>query len=53
MRAAFDVSDYDITDLQLRRAEELGSVLPFFFFFKLPTGILFRKKKVREEETEA
>lgn len=26
---------------------------PFFFFFKLPTGILFRKKKVREEETEA
>ena len=37
-RTAFDVSDYDITDVQPRRAEEWGSVLsvfPFFFFFLL------------------
>ena len=49
-RTAFDVSDYDITDVQPRRAEEWGSVLsvfPFFFFFllSLPSGILFRKKE--------
>lgn len=43
-RAAFDVSDYDITDVQPRRAEEWGSVLSVFFF-SLPSGILFRKKE--------
>lgn len=43
-RTAFDVSDYDITDVQPRRAEEWGSVLSIFFFFSLPSGILFRKK---------
>lgn len=31
-RTAFDVSDYDITDVQPRRAEEWGSVLSVFFF---------------------
>lgn len=30
-RIAFDVSDYDITDVQPRRAEEWGSVLSVFF----------------------
>lgn len=44
-RTAFDVSDYDITDVQPRRAEEWGSVLSVFFFFSLPSGILFRKKE--------
>lgn len=48
-RTAFDVSDYDITDVQSRRAEEWGSVLSVFF--SLPSGILFRKKE-REGETE-
>ena len=43
-RTAFDVSDYDITDVQPRRAEEWGSVLSVFFFL-LPRGILFRKKE--------
>lgn len=55
-RTAFDVSDYDITDVQQRRAEEWGSVLSVFFFFSsfflsLPSGILFWKKK-REGEAE-
>lgn len=31
-RAAFDVSDYDITDVQPRRAEEWGSALSLFSF---------------------
>lgn len=31
-RTAFDVSDYDITDVQPRRAEEWGSVLSVFSF---------------------
>lgn len=37
-RAAFDVSDYDITDVQPRRAEEWGSTHSLFsfsvFFFR-------------------
>lgn len=40
-RTAFDVSDYDITDMQSRRVEEWGSVLRVFFFLLLPSGILF------------
>lgn len=46
-RAVFDVSDYDITDVQRRRAEEWGSVLSLYFFFlslSHPSGTLFRKK---------
>lgn len=31
-RTAFDVSDYDITDVQPRRAEEWGSALSLFSF---------------------
>lgn len=55
-RAAFDVSDYDITDVQSRRAEEWGSVLGVFFFFfllllLLPSGILFREKGREGTET--
>lgn len=55
-RAAFDVSDYDITDVQPRRAEEWGSARSlfsfsvFFFFFSSlihshPSGTLFREIK--------
>lgn len=44
--AAFDVSDYDITDVQPRRAEEWGSMLSVFcFFFSHPSGTLFQKKE--------
>lgn len=40
------MSDYDITDVQPRRAEEWRSVLSvFFFLFSHPSGILFRKKE--------
>lgn len=50
-RTAFDVSDYDITDVQLRRAEEWGSMLRVFsFLFLLPSGILFREKEGRKEQ---
>lgn len=52
-RTAFDVSDYDITDVQPRRAEEWGSVLSVFFSLPLPSGILFRKKEGgRDRDTE-
>lgn len=49
-RTAFDVSDYDITDVQSRRAEEWGSVLSFFFLL-LPSGILFRERREGGTET--
>lgn len=59
-RAAFDVSDYDITDVQPRRAEEWGSAFSLFsfsfFFFTLihphPSGTLFREKGGRDRGSE-
>lgn len=59
-RAAFDVSDYDITDVQPRRAEEWGSALSlfsfsFFFFTHIhphPSGTLFREKGGRDRGAE-
>lgn len=44
--AAFDVSDYDITDVQPRRAEEWGSMLSVFcFFFHIPVAHYSKRKK--------
>lgn len=51
-RTAFDVSDYDITDVQPRRAEEWGSVLSvFFFFFHFPVAYYSERKREGETET--
>lgn len=51
-RTAFDVSDYDITDVQSRRAEEWGSVLSvFFFFFNFPVAYYSERKREGETET--
>lgn len=49
-RTAFDVSDYDITDVQPRRAEEWGSVLSVFFFH-FPVAYYSEKKREGEIET--
>lgn len=52
-RAAFDVSDYDITDVQPRRAEEWGSVLSVFFcccFFFTSQWHIIQKERGREGE---
>jgi len=49
-RTAFDVSDYDITDVQPRRAEEWGSVLSIFFHF--PVAYYLERKREGETETE-
>lgn len=48
-RAAFDVSDYDITDVQSRRAEEWGSVLSVFFFL---FPVAYYSERKREGQTE-
>lgn len=48
-RIAFDVSDYDITDVQPRRAEEWGSVLSVFFTSQWH---IIQKERKREGETE-
>lgn len=50
-RTAFDVSDYDITDVQPRRAEEWGSVLSVFFFLHFPVAYYSEKKREGEIET--
>lgn len=51
-RTAFDVSDYDITDVQPRRAGEWGSVLAVFFFsLALPSGV-FPSVRTKEGEAE-
>lgn len=47
-RTAFDVSDYDITDVQPRRAEEWGSVLSVFFHFP----VAYYSERKREGDTE-
>lgn len=49
-RTAFDVSDYDITDVQPRRAEEWGSVLSIFFFH-FPVAYYLERKREGETET--
>lgn len=50
-RTAFDVSDYDITDVQSRRAEEWGSVLSvFFFFFLTSQWHIIQKERGRERQ---
>lgn len=49
-RTAFDVSDYDITDVQPRRAEEWGSVLSVFFHF--PVAYYSERKMEGETETQ-
>lgn len=51
-RTAFDVSDYDITDVQSRRAEEWGSVLSVFFFFFFNFPVAYYSGRKREGETE-
>lgn len=48
-RAAFDVSDYDITDVQSRRAEEWGSVLSVFFFSSSQWHII-QKERGRDRQ---
>lgn len=47
-RTAFDVSDYDITDVQSRRAEEWGSVLAFFFFFFTSQWHFIQREREKE-----
>lgn len=49
-RTAFDVSDYDITDVQPRRAEEWGSVLSVFFFFPTSQWHIIQKEGGRERD---
>lgn len=51
-RTAFDVSDYDITDVQSRRAEEWGSVLAIFFFLTSQWHFIQKEGERREGGTE-